>query len=615
MPENLKPIKISAGSQGYVYGTPHASAPMNAWGTVSGFVPKKGYAEEVRQPHIITTDFTLPSNFKTSPFPGLIFEFGIPEAGADYRQIITFVTDYGIFASYDGGVTFSSNSPAPAESSTGTASVTQNSASVVLTGDSVTTDYQYGLFTKQGSNVWYVINNINTPTHTLTLASNYAGITEGAVAFQLWAPFTKDGNENNTIPKCSACIYHEAGQQNRAFVTDYNGTIWYGQASNFVKLTSTATGAPKTWILRDFKNVLMACGIATNNIGANNNKTPDLPMKIQWSAIGDYNAWTTGIASNVNLSSGGNRILAAEVLGDFMYVYTDTCMYRGMYVGAPNYFVFQRINSYGLWDYGTVYNAGDFHVVIGTDGFYIFDGTNMQPIGQEIWEYFFNKLQDDFAGRFPAKVVYDSGKRIVWIYYYKDSYLYNQAILINLDTGGIGLFDFKTAISSNIYFFNEKIVGYGNMLLGARSSDYGIMVDPDYQYSVPLANAQPAYFQTVPTAFSTDRESLENVVKYLGRVKVEGQTETGDTSAYKTNLVVNHGDNPDVSGTTGNQALTITPSSSPIAQFIVNQDEHLSKKFFSFKISTDVAESTYNATSKLKVSNIIPYIALGEGDV
>ena len=150
----------------------------------------------------------------------------------------------------------------------------------------------------------------------------------------------------------------------------------------------------------------------------------DEPNRWWCSAIGDYTDWTpaasTQCTSDVITSSPG-AIRAMRRLGDGIVIYKERAMYLFLYVGPPVVWQPQEVSSaVGAQSQETVVpivlpGGGPAHVFMGNDNFYLYDGSRPIPIGDDLKDWFFARLNTDFA--YLSVAVHDALNSLVYFYY------------------------------------------------------------------------------------------------------------------------------------------------------------------------------------------------------
>lgn len=126
------------------------------------------------------------------------------------------------------------------------------------------------------------------------------------------------------------------------------------------------------------------------------------------SKAGDDAVWSFSIS---DLSATGplidtpGEIVAAAKLGRMVAAYKNRGIYLGQFAGPPNVWDWYLVSpETGTFSQGCVVNVGQFHVFIGLDDFYIFDGSSASRIKQgggpnAIKEWFFATLDQNNASK------------------------------------------------------------------------------------------------------------------------------------------------------------------------------------------------------------------------
>lgn len=134
------------------------------------------------------------------------------------------------------------------------------------------------------------------------------------------------------------------------------------------------TNAPKAKIAVTQSNCVLLFNV---NDGASK------PSGYYITDVGDYTNWTTGEAVNGEINSRPGPITQAVALRDEVIVFKSSSIFRGHYVGAPQYWLFDLIaDGVGVDTRGAVAVCGDFLVFVGRQGNYIYDGARLQRIGE-----------------------------------------------------------------------------------------------------------------------------------------------------------------------------------------------------------------------------------------
>lgn len=81
------------------------------------------------------------------------------------------------------------------------------------------------------------------------------------------------------------------------------------------------------------------------------------------------------------------QLVGVKKLRDWCMLYTTQGIYRMTYVGLPNVMQIEQVSTVGAIS-NCIVEAAGIHYFIGTDNVYAFDGSNVEPIGTAIAEWF-----------------------------------------------------------------------------------------------------------------------------------------------------------------------------------------------------------------------------------
>ncbi len=150
------------------------------------------------------------------------------------------------------------------------------------------------------------------------------------------------------------------------------------------------------------------------------------PNRIRWSAINDHTDYPTiGSSDAAAKQSDQNdfdvgswvQAIVGPVGGIDGAVFCETAIYRAVYTGDSTVFALPQVeNARGTPCPNGVINVGDFALYIGEDGFYIFNGQDSIPIGdQKIDKTFFASVNQILFARVwgAADVI---NKVAMWVY-------------------------------------------------------------------------------------------------------------------------------------------------------------------------------------------------------
>jgi hypothetical protein len=197
-------------------------------------------------------------------------------------------------------------------------------------------------------------------------------------------------------------------------------------AVNGVDLIQRSTGAgfttipnsPVTKIILTSNNFLL--GFNINHGGQN---APDGWICCNKFADGspDITNWTPNIATQGNkgrIISPGGEITNAIPLGDYIAIYKRTEIWIGRNVGGAEVFNYQKIEggTAGCVGVDAAVDIGGAHFVVGSDNFWIFDGTRPYAIAdRQVRQWFFNTASNAFL--YKTKTVFDRKNNRVVVYY------------------------------------------------------------------------------------------------------------------------------------------------------------------------------------------------------
>jgi len=178
-------------------------------------------------------------------------------------------------------------------------------------------------------------------------------------------------------------------------------------AANFFDLS----GAPKARHIAVINNFVVLGNISDSVVGV---------QRVRWSAINDATNWSVNAATLADyqdlLGDGGwiQKIVGGEGGG---YVLQEHAIWRMTFVGSPLIFQFDKIKT-GIGAYApqSVISFLGMTFFLGNDGFYMFDGSNVTPIGQnKVDNTFFDDLDNNYIDRIVGAI--DPNRKIVlWSY-------------------------------------------------------------------------------------------------------------------------------------------------------------------------------------------------------
>lgn len=142
------------------------------------------------------------------------------------------------------------------------------------------------------------------------------------------------------------------------------------------------------------------------------------PARIHWSAFNDSTGWTVGVSQSdvQDLFGNGGRIQRI-IGGEYGVIFQERAIWRMAYEGEPTVFRFDKVeDSRGTLAKYSCVKVGDMIFYLSQDGFYQFNGSQSQAIGEgSVDEYFFSTVDRSRLWRMHGA---DDpvNKRIVWSY-------------------------------------------------------------------------------------------------------------------------------------------------------------------------------------------------------
>lgn len=255
------------------------------------------------------------------------------------------------------------------------------------------------------------------------------------------------------------------------------------------------TGSPKASIVETVGQFVFLFDTNEGTYG-------DSPNRWWCSAIGDYTDWTPAIATQCvtgTLTSSPGPIRAGKRLGDNIVVYKERSMFLGTYQGPPTAWSFSEIsNTAGAQSQEVVVpivtkSGGAAHIFMGANNFYYYDGSRPIEIGTPIKEWFFARLNLDFANLCEA--LHDDVNNLIYFFYpsvNNSAGTLDGCVVYNYRADKWGVYD-QSIETSTTY------VSGGLTYAGLESSYATYSAIPGVSYGSPFwyeGSRQPAIFNT-----------------------------------------------------------------------------------------------------------------------
>lgn len=195
-----------------------------------------------------------------------------------------------------------------------------------------------------------------------------------------------------------------------------NSSLAVNAAVNMLRSTggafSAVSGAPKAKAIVSAKGFIMLLG--TNEVTYG-----DSPDRWWCSAIFDETNWTPNLATQCatgRLVEGSGPLTAALRMGDTVVAYKERCVFVGQYVGGSVVWQWSPpIGDVGCVGVEAVADTPIGHVFVGSDNFYLFDGTRPVPIGDQVKQWWLDNSSAEY--RYRTKLLWDRENSSVMVFY------------------------------------------------------------------------------------------------------------------------------------------------------------------------------------------------------
>ena len=250
------------------------------------------------------------------------------------------------------------------------------------------------------------------------------------------------------------------------------------QFSNSGDFADIGSGAPRADIVFSVGAFVMALNV---NDGA---EKPDGWHCSAAFNANDWNESTTTQSASGRLVSTPGALTAGARLGEYAVAYKASSIYLGQYVGAPVVWDWLLVSGgeAGCVGKEALCDVDGAHFFVGSDNFWLFNGTQPVPIGDgQIRQWFFDN--SDAANLFKTKCVYDRQQNRVWVFYPSaGSSVCNSAIVYHLQNKQWGRADANVQAVLNYVSAGFTIDGL-NTLSGTIEGLPDIALDSQYWLS------------------------------------------------------------------------------------------------------------------------------------
>lgn len=178
-------------------------------------------------------------------------------------------------------------------------------------------------------------------------------------------------------------------------------------ATAFAALSGSPPKARHIASIRDF--------VVMGNLSA----TATSPQMVRWCAINNAGSWTPDAATMADFQDlpGDHGWVQKIVGGEYGTVFMERAIYRMTFVGSPLVFQFDKvISNLGAYAPNSVAAHRNIAFFLSEEGFCMFDGSNVKPIGEgKVDRTFFSDLDTEYTYRISSAI--DPIRKIVaWAY-------------------------------------------------------------------------------------------------------------------------------------------------------------------------------------------------------
>lgn len=295
---------------------------------------------------------------------------------------------------------------------TGTVSVTNGSPTVTGSGTSWSANVKAGDFFALGADetdpeaTWYEVDSVDSDTQ-ITLTENYAESTDSGEAYTIRQTFTLS---------ISSPWVSEVFRNAESVTSGSDGDRWY--ATNGINPVVAWDGAsdqvyyPSIGLdtcaaLRRYKNTMIYIAPTVSGTFA--------PNTIKSSAVGQPENLSTLEAAEFVVHDGSDSLITARPIGELLAIYAERAIYLAQYVGPPLMFVFRAaVPGCGTRSARGVVSFPNYHLFIGPDCQYRFDGVTALPESAHVWRDVLRRTSPN-RPRLVQGLIDESNAELIWV--------------------------------------------------------------------------------------------------------------------------------------------------------------------------------------------------------
>ena len=275
------------------------------------------------------------------------------------------------------------------------------------TGAGITAGTYVGVTLSDGSQFITQVVSVILPPNSIQIAPLPQTVNNGAEVFVGY-----ELNGDPTVSQCVGVLF--AGNEWFIFSNGIDPIAYYYQG-----VVTALGGLPTATTCRAmtvFHSMLL--------IGNTTENGTRLPTRVRQSDLADPEGWdpgVDGIAAIYDLLDTPDDVLNIKPLGAWVLCYRAASVMRGSFIGAIGEIIFWEYMSQedGIQSQGAVADVGSYHILVGTNNVYQYQGSyDLPPIGEPVFQNFLARSGDLYA---PAKgtlfCAYVPVLREVWIFY------------------------------------------------------------------------------------------------------------------------------------------------------------------------------------------------------
>ena len=209
-------------------------------------------------------------------------------------------------------------------------------------------------------------------------------------------------------------------------------------ASNGVEAIQRSTGAGFTAV-SGAPQAKIIFSVGTQIMALNTNDGTVKPDGWHCCATYDETSWApslTTLAASGRVVSQPGAFTAGGRLGEYAIGYKEKSIFLGQFVGAPSIWDWTQVpgGDAGCVGQDAWTDIGGAHFIVGTDNFWLFDGSRPVPIADDtVRQWFYNN--SNAAYRYKTQCIADRQNNVVWVFYCSPSSITpDKALVYHLKT-------------------------------------------------------------------------------------------------------------------------------------------------------------------------------------